>query len=200
VGGPEVGGPKAVAQRSHSPRAARPRERTPLYDATMGDRDEAVETIQREMAAFARRARAAAARMHPELSLVSYTLLAHLDDRPGSRATDLAAEFLLDKSTVSRQVSGLEQLGFVERRPDPRDHRVQVLHPTPAGAAVLAAATAARREAFRGRFAGWDEADLDRFASYLVSFNEAAADQRAPEDSSAVSAAASPGQGSAPGR
>jgi len=146
----------------------------------MGDRDDSVETIQREMAAFARRARAAAAHMHPELSLVSYTLLAHLDDRPGSRATDLAAQFLLDKSTVSRQVSGLEQLGFVERRPDPRDHRVQVLHTTPAGSAVLAAATAARREAFRGRFAEWEKSDLDRFASYLVRFNEDAAAQQTP--------------------
>jgi hypothetical protein len=53
--------------------------------------ESAVETIQREMTAFARRSRALAGRMHPELSLVSYTLLGHLEDSGGCRATDLAA-------------------------------------------------------------------------------------------------------------
>ncbi len=102
-----------------------------LYERQpVAHRDDSVETIQQEMTAFARRARAAAARMHPELSLVSYTLLAHLDDQQGCRATDLAAHYFLDKSTVSRQIAALEKLGFVERRVDPEDHRVQVLHPT----------------------------------------------------------------------
>ena len=71
---------------------------------------DAVETIQREMTVFARRARAAAGRMHPELSLVSYTLLGHLEEVGGCRATDLAAHYALDKSTVSRQVAALDAL------------------------------------------------------------------------------------------
>lgn len=133
--------------------------------------DQAVDTVQRELAAFARRARGVAARTHPELSLFSYTILAHLDEADGCRATDLAAEFTLDKSTVSRQVGGLERLGFIERRPDPADHRVQLLRPTPAGAAVLAAVRTARRQTVRARLTGWDEADLDRFAAYLVRYN-----------------------------
>src|SRR5262249_14787229 len=66
----------------------------------------AVETIQREMTAFARRARASAGRMHPELSLVSYTLLGHLEERGGCRATDRAAHYPLDKSTASRTGAG----------------------------------------------------------------------------------------------
>lgn len=69
------------------------------------DAAEAVEAIQREMTVFARRARASAGRMHPELSLVSYTLLGHLETSGGRRATDLAAHYALDKSTVSRQVT-----------------------------------------------------------------------------------------------
>ncbi|MDV9190149.1 MarR family winged helix-turn-helix transcriptional regulator, partial [Streptomyces sp. SR27] len=91
-----------------------------------------------DVTAFARRARAAAARVHPELPLVSYTLLAHIEAQRGCRATDLAAHYLLDKSTVSRQVAGLEKLGLVERRPAPDDHRVHVLHPTEAGTAGTA--------------------------------------------------------------
>ncbi|MFE9705366.1 MarR family winged helix-turn-helix transcriptional regulator [Streptomyces sp. NPDC005930] len=133
--------------------------------------DAAVETIHREMTAFARRARASAGRMHPELSLVSYTLLGHLEERDGSRATDLAAHYALDKSTVSRQVSALERAGLVERRVDPDDHRVQVLHLTEAGRHILGQVTESRRTAFRERLADWREEDLLRFAAYLERYN-----------------------------
>ncbi|MFF5969385.1 MarR family winged helix-turn-helix transcriptional regulator [Streptomyces collinus] len=132
---------------------------------------DAVETIQREMTVFARRARAAAGRMHPELSLVSYTLLGHLEESGGCRATDLAAHYALDKSTVSRQVAGLERAGLIERRPDPADQRVQVLHLTRSGRHILAQVTESRRAAFRERLAGWPAEDLSRFAEYLVRYN-----------------------------
>ncbi|MCF4136674.1 MarR family winged helix-turn-helix transcriptional regulator [Streptomyces sp. Tue 6430] len=135
------------------------------------DAHEAVETIQREMTVFARRARASAGRLHPELSLVSYTLLGHLEDSGGRRATDLAAHYALDKSTVSRQVSALERAGLIERLRDPADHRVHVLHLTDAGRAILAQVTESRRAAFRERLAGWPQDDLERFAEYLVRYN-----------------------------
>ena len=106
----------------------------------MSARESSLDTVQRELTAFARRARATAARMHPELSLVAYTILAHLEEQQGCRATDLAAHYLLDKSTVSRQVASLEKLGFIERRVDEADHRVQVLHLAPGGIEILAAA------------------------------------------------------------
>ncbi|MET8472328.1 MarR family winged helix-turn-helix transcriptional regulator [Streptomyces sp. NPDC006422] len=140
------------------------------------DREAAVETIQRELTSFARRARATAARMHPELSLVSYSLLAHLDERGGCRATDLAAHYALDKSTVSRQVAALQRAGLVIRRVDPDDHRVQVLHPTEAGAELLRQVTENRRQIFGDRLADWPEEDLERFADYLVRYNDAAQD------------------------
>ncbi|MFF4255223.1 MarR family winged helix-turn-helix transcriptional regulator [Streptomyces sp. NPDC001663] len=133
--------------------------------------DEAVETIQREMTVFARRARASAGRMHPELSLVSYTLLGHLEESGGGRATDLAAHYALDKSTVSRQVAALERADLIERRLDPDDHRVQVLHLTEAGRRILAQVTVSRRAAVGERLAGWPEEDLARFADYLVRYN-----------------------------
>lgn len=144
----------------------------------------AVETIQLEMTAFARRARASAGRMHPELSLVSYTLLGHLEESGGCRATDLAAHYALDKSTVSRQVAALERAGLVERRGDPEDHRVQVLRLTEAGTRILAQVTESRRIAFRQRLADWPAADLERFATYLVRYNSAAAGAPPAEKSS----------------
>lgn len=131
----------------------------------------AVETIQREMTVFARRARASAGRLHPELSLVSYTLLGHLEERDGCRATDLAAHYALDKSTVSRQVAALERAGLIERRQDPQDHRVQVLHLTGAGRHILGQVTVSRRAAVGERLAEWSQEDLERFAGYLVRYN-----------------------------
>ena len=131
----------------------------------------AVETIQREMTVFARRARASAGRLHPELSLVSYTLLGHLEERDGCRATDLAAHYALDKSTVSRQVAALERAGLVERRQDPEDHRVQVLLLTEAGRHILGQVTVSRRAAVGERLADWSPEDLERFAGYLVRYN-----------------------------
>ncbi|MET9671728.1 MarR family transcriptional regulator [Streptomyces sp. NPDC006482] len=136
-------------------------------------REASVDVIQRELTAFARRARAAAARVHPELPLVSYTLLAHIEEQRGCRATDLATHYLLDKSTVSRQVATLEKLGLVERRPAPDDHRVQVLHPTEAGAAVLASARTSRRAAYQERLKDWSADDLAQFAAYLLRYNAA---------------------------
>ncbi|MER6632430.1 MarR family transcriptional regulator [Streptomyces sp. NPDC000987] len=132
---------------------------------------QAVETIQREMTVFARRARASAGRLHPELSLVSYTLLGHLEESGGCRTTDLAAHYALDKSTVSRQVTALERAGLVERRLDPEDHRVQVLHLTDAGRRILDRVTRSRRTALRERLADWSEEDLERFARYLTRYN-----------------------------
>ncbi|MEV8045212.1 MULTISPECIES: MarR family winged helix-turn-helix transcriptional regulator [Streptomyces] len=141
--------------------------------------DAAVETIQREMTSFARRARASAGRMHPELSLVSYTLLGHLEERGGCRATDLASHYALDKSTVSRQVGALERAGLIERRLSPEDARVQVLHLTEAGEEILAQVTRSRRAAFRERLADWPEDDLVRFAAYLERYNAGSAGQEA---------------------
>ncbi|MER5281655.1 MarR family winged helix-turn-helix transcriptional regulator [Streptomyces sp. NPDC002809] len=138
---------------------------------TPGEREESLDVIQRELTAFARRARAAAARLHPDLPLVSYTLLAHIHDRHGCRATDLAAHYMLDKSTVSRQVATLEKLGLVERHPDPDDHRIQVLHPTEAGAQALTSTQASRRAAYKDRLAEWTADDLARFAAYLLRYN-----------------------------
>ncbi|MEU2675416.1 MarR family winged helix-turn-helix transcriptional regulator [Streptomyces sp. NPDC007107] len=140
------------------------------------EREESLDVIQRELTAFARRARSAAARLHPDLPLVSYTLLAHIDHRHGCRATDLAAHYMLDKSTVSRQVAALEKLGLVERHPDPDDQRIQVLHPTVAGTKALASTQASRRAAYRERLGTWTSDDLEQFAEYLLRYNAAGED------------------------
>ncbi|MFJ4677004.1 MULTISPECIES: MarR family winged helix-turn-helix transcriptional regulator [Kitasatospora] len=138
----------------------------------MPDRDAALETIQRELTAFARRARHKAAQLHPELSLVTYSMLDLVKERGSCRAADLASHFMLDKSTVSRQVGALERLGLLGRQADPDDQRGQLLHLTAAGEQLLAEAYEQRRRAFTERFTSWGDEDLDRFAAYLVRYGE----------------------------
>ncbi|GAA2719644.1 MULTISPECIES: MarR family winged helix-turn-helix transcriptional regulator [Streptomyces] len=139
----------------------------------MPDRDVTLSTIQRELTAFARRARHKAAQIHPELSLVTYSMLDHLEATGGCRGTDLADHFLLDKSTVSRQTAVLERLGLIVREVDPEDRRGQILRPSQDGLRLLAEAHRQRRAIFEDRFTDWDDADLERFARYLQRYNAA---------------------------
>ncbi|WP_067717313.1 MarR family winged helix-turn-helix transcriptional regulator [Nocardia yamanashiensis] len=136
-------------------------------------RDQAIEVIQRELTAFARRARGRAAELHPELSLVASSVLDLVIERDGCLAADLAGHFHLDKSTVSRQVSALEQLGYLVREVDPANRRNHILRATPEGRRVARAAARSRADAFTERFQDWDDADVARLAAYLVRYNAA---------------------------
>ncbi|GAB2718536.1 MarR family winged helix-turn-helix transcriptional regulator [Kitasatospora kifunensis] len=139
----------------------------------MSGRDESIEIIQRELTAFARRARHKASQLHPGLSLVTYSILDLMYERGGCRAADLAAYFMLDKSTVSRQVGSLEKLGLLSREVDPEDHRGQILRPSEQGLALLRHAYEMRRESFTERFTEWGDEDVARLAGYLVRYGAA---------------------------
>ncbi|MEY9843269.1 MarR family winged helix-turn-helix transcriptional regulator [Streptacidiphilus sp. MAP5-3] len=141
---------------------------TPLQSRS---RTEGIDSIQRELTAFSRRARAMASQIHPGLTLVSYAILDHLRECGGCRGTDLATHFLLDKSTVSRQIATLEKLGLVERSPDPEDQRGQIIRPSDHGAELLRAAGEQRRQAFLSRLADWSDDDVEHFAVLLERYN-----------------------------
>jgi DNA-binding MarR family transcriptional regulator len=134
-------------------------------------RSESIDAIQRELTAFARRARSQASQIHPGLTLVTYAILDLLRERGGCRGTDLAAHFMLDKSTVSRQVTALEKLGLVERSTDPEDQRGQIIRPSAEGTALLQSVSQQRRQAFLDRLADWPDENLERFAEYLTLYN-----------------------------
>jgi DNA-binding MarR family transcriptional regulator len=143
------------------------------------DRPDRAAAVYRELAVFSRRARALGSRVHPDLSLVAYTLLAHISTGPGVRATDLARHYNLDKSTVSRQLATLDELGMIAREGGGRAGQDIVL--TPKGEQTLAAANDSMREAVTARLAGWSSEELERFAGYLELFN-AQADEAPREE------------------
>lgn len=55
----------------------------------------------------------------------------------GVRLTDLAARAQLSLATASELVSDLQELGYLERRPDGTDKRAKLIFPTPLGRRAL---------------------------------------------------------------
>ena len=120
------------------------------------DAHEAFVRLEREVALLLRRARAISGRLggelHRDLDGAAYGLLVLLDDAGPLRASDVVTRLGLDKSTISRQVAALVDLGMVDRAADPDDGRAQVLSTSAEGHRRLTEVRAARR-------ARW-EADL----------------------------------------
>jgi DNA-binding MarR family transcriptional regulator len=58
----------------------------------------------------------------------------------GARLTELANRAQLSLAATSELVNDLQQLGYVERRPDPQDGRAKLIVPTRLGQSALAAA------------------------------------------------------------
>jgi DNA-binding MarR family transcriptional regulator len=139
------------------------------------DPREALGRLEREIALLLRRARAISSRLagelDPELDGPAYVMLALLQDTGPLRAGDLVASLGLDKSTVSRQVSSLVDLGLVDRAPDPVDGRAQVLSPSAEGSARLARIREARRARWGADLADWPAADVATLGELLGRLN-----------------------------
>lgn len=97
---------------------------------------EAAPMLALEIVRFKRVVEARMQRARYEPGAGERIILARLATGGERRATDLAAEALLDLSTVSRQVRSLIERGLVERRPDPDDRRGSLLAITDAGRAA----------------------------------------------------------------
>ena len=160
----------------------------------MNRQDEAHEAfvrLEREIALLLRRARAISTRLagelHPELDGAAYGLLALLQDTGPLRASDLVARLGLDKSTVSRQVANLVDLGLVDRTADPVDGRAQVLTPSAEGTARLARVRDSRRARWEADLNDWPAEDVAALAELLGRLNrlgearEAESGQPTPE-------------------
>jgi DNA-binding MarR family transcriptional regulator len=125
---------------------------------------EAFVRLEREIGLLLRRSRAISARLarelHPDLDGAAYGLLALLQDAGPLRASALVSRLGLDKSTVSRQIASLVDLGLVDRAPDPADGRAQVLTPSAEGSARLARIRDVRRARWEADMADWPGHDI----------------------------------------
>ncbi|MGY1822451.1 MarR family winged helix-turn-helix transcriptional regulator [Geodermatophilus sp. SYSU D00079] len=136
---------------------------------------EAIVHVEREIALLLRRSRAMSARLsrelHPDLDGAAYGLLVLLEDAGPLRASDLVARLGLDKSTVSRQIASLVDLGLVTRAPDPADGRAQVLATSAEGAARLSRIRDARRARWEADLSDWPVEDIATLGDLLGRLN-----------------------------
>jgi DNA-binding MarR family transcriptional regulator len=109
----------------------------------------------------------AAAQLYGDLPSFGWALLLPLERHGAQRCGALAAQAGIDVSVASRQVAVLERAGHVERRPDPRDGRANLLSLTPAGEEAMAATRALRSDWALGALAGWDEDDARTLSDLL---------------------------------
>jgi DNA-binding MarR family transcriptional regulator len=86
---------------------------------------------------------------------------------------DLAGRLGRDYTTVSRQVSKLEQLGLGRRQADPLDKRVSQVNITRKGQRMTDLIDAGRDRIFGTVFADWDPADIRELVRLLRKFADA---------------------------
>src|SRR5919199_2989010 len=70
---------------------------------------------------------------HPHVREGYGCVFGFIDLEHGSRLTELAERSGITKQAVGEAVAELEQLGYVERVPDPSDGRAKIIRLTPRG-------------------------------------------------------------------
>jgi len=137
-----------------------------------------IDTVYSELETVSRRAVARARHKSAPLSFVEHSLVTFIATHPGCRATDIAADFGLNRSTVSRQLGGLVELGLVEPGEGAavEGRRGQALTLTARGRDLLARSVDANRSALADRLEGWTAAEVDALAAALHRLNSAFVD------------------------
>ena len=122
-----------------------------------------------ELSVYGRRVRSVVGAAGGGLSFVEYSLLGFIADEGPCRAADLVRVYGLDKSTISRQVSGLVDRHLVDRS----DDGLRLLRLTPAGHSLLEQARVVLREQVDARLASWTPEERRVFADLLHRYNAA---------------------------
>lgn len=105
-------------------------------------------------------------------SFAQHSVLSFVARNPGCRATDISDAFGVNRSTVSRQLRGCLDSGWVRSEIGPL-RTGYPLHLTDQGTAVLAAADRRRLDEVRARVDGWSPAEISQFANILRRFRTA---------------------------
>jgi DNA-binding MarR family transcriptional regulator len=142
----------------------------------MTDRQEIHEQLEAELVVLWRRLRrmaiVLARQVDDGLEAATYGLLGAFLDAGDVRASDLADLFGLDKSTVSRQVAQLENMGLVERVEFPHDKRARLIRITDKGRERVHRMRTARAEWLLEVLKPWPAEDVDHLVEVMSRLNE----------------------------
>lgn len=105
------------------------------------------------------------------LDRAAYLLLTQISLGGACSIKTLSHTFHLDISTVSRQVSALEQKGYIRRVPDELDGRAFILSITELGEQLLTDDKANRIARLGHVLDNWTDAEMKQFGELLKKFN-----------------------------
>lgn len=106
-----------------------------------------------------------------QLDRSAYLILARLELEPPMSLKELAEAFVLDISTINRQVGALERRGFVERVADPSGGVARKVRPTESGLTRLHTDRDLNRTGIGRVLIGWDADEIRQLKDVLVRFN-----------------------------
>lgn len=140
-------------------------------------RDEHLRALEQEVGVLIRRVRRVinerAQAVHPQLQPASYLMLGYLANEGPMRSSAMADAFDIDKGAISRQVQHLEDLGLVDRTPDPDDGRASLVSVSEEAARRLQDVSAHRRRHLDEQLVDWSADELGQFVEVLSRYNHA---------------------------
>ncbi|MER6846384.1 MarR family transcriptional regulator [Streptomyces flaveolus] len=144
-----------------------------------------LETLQHEVALFARRAEqtrlGGVGQVRNSMDRAAYLLLNRLDKEGPMGVKALAASMGIDSSTVTRQVAPLVDTGLVKRTSHPEDGRAVVLQLSPRGVSRLGEVRSSRRQLMAELTHDWAPEEREAFCTLLSRFNSALSARTAPQ-------------------
>jgi DNA-binding MarR family transcriptional regulator len=153
------------------------------------------DAVERELTRLLRRFRRAlsayAVTVHPSLDVAGYSLLLAIVDAEGEteredvRVAALEERLQLHKSTLSRGLAGLEQLGMVQRVADPDDARARLVRLTADGRQRLGRLRNQRLAVLARVLDAWRVEDLTALGALLERLNTDLEEATATESESA---------------
>jgi DNA-binding MarR family transcriptional regulator len=103
----------------------------------------------------------------PELSMTTASTMRALEQGGPARLSDLAVREGVTQPAMTQLVTRLERDGYAERRGDPADARVVLVHLTPLGAEVLRHRRGRRAERLAGLLAQLPPRDVASIAAAM---------------------------------
>jgi len=144
---------------------------TMISDDTREARTEAVRALEAEFGELINRFRRIimenAHRVSPGMLPGAYKVFTTIVRRESITLSALAETLMSDKGQISRTVRELEQLGLIQRTPDPDDGRSSLLSPTPEGLERLAAARAPQESTLVDALEEWPVDDIRNLTRLL---------------------------------
>ena len=116
----------------------------------------------------------------PELSRTDIVTLGVLATRGTCRPGRVAEVLCVDRSVISRQLAGLDQMGLIERAADPEDGRAELVSLSTAGHERLVAARDAMCAALAERLDPWSVPEIHHVVDTLDELTERLQNPLAP--------------------